>query len=90
MLLSKFKKELKKILPNNIDSKNCIENIKTNYYDYFMITTRKNKNYIIYIYDFIDYDKKSFLNNRSIIENNFKTIFLIINFEELYQYLFGN
>lgn len=90
MLLSKFKKELKKILPNNIDSKMCIENIKTNYYDYFMITTRKNKNYIIYIYDFIDYDKKSFLNNRSIIENNFKTIFLIINFEELYQYLFGN
>lgn len=88
MLLSKFKKELKEIVPSNYDTKKCIDNIKTNYYDYFMITKRKNKEYIIYIYDFVEYNKDNFLKNRDIIENNYKTIFLIIDFNELTDYLF--
>lgn len=88
MLLTKFKKKLKEYLPDTYKIKNSIENIKNNYRDYFMITTRKNKNYIIYVNDFIDYDKETFISNRNIIEKNFKTIFLIIDFDELKDYLF--
>ena len=60
MLLTKFKKELKEILPSTYDIKSTLENIKNNYSDYFMITSRKNKNYIIYVYDFVDYDEETF------------------------------
>tara|TARA_A100001015_G_C14498788_1_gene522167 strand:+ start:240 stop:509 length:270 start_codon:yes stop_codon:yes gene_type:complete len=88
MLLTKFKKELKEYLPDTYEIKNSIENIKNKYSDYFMITSRKNKNYIIYVYDFIDYDENTFVANRNIIEKNFKTIFLIIDFNELKEFLF--
>ena len=89
MLLTKFKNELKDILPNSYNIKNTIENVKNIYNDHFMITSRKNKNYIIYIYDFVDYDEETFVANRNIIEQNFKTIFLIIDFNELKKFLFN-
>ena len=88
MLYNKFKRELDDIVPTDYDLKKCINNLENKYYDYFMIKERKKKKYILYIHEFLEYNEEAFLKNRENIENNYKTIFLIITFDELFNYLF--
>uniref|UniRef100_A0A6C0J4P1 NYN domain-containing protein n=1 Tax=viral metagenome TaxID=1070528 RepID=A0A6C0J4P1_9ZZZZ len=82
MTFAKFKKDVKIKLDRKIDD------IINEYKEVFMLTKKKNKYYIIYINDFIDYTKKNFLKDKHIIIEQYKTIFLILTFEELYNYLF--
>ena len=86
MTFAKFKKEVQ--LKIKLDKK--IDDIINEYKEVFMLTKKKNKYYIIYINDFIDYTKKNFIKDKNIIMEHYKTIFLILTFEELYNYLFLN
>ena len=86
MTFAKFKKEVQ--LKIKLDKK--IDDIINEYKEVFMLTKKKNKYYIIYINDFIDYTKKNFIKDKNIIMEQYKTIFLILTFEELYNYLFLN
>jgi len=86
MTFAKFKKEVK--LKIKLDRK--IDDIINEYKEVFMLTKKKNKYYIIYINDFIDYTKKNFIKDKNTIMEHYKTIFLILTFEELYNYLFLN
>ena len=85
MLLSKFKKEVKKILKLN---KKIDENLK-DYINFFMIVNKKNKTYIISINEFTNYTFNDFIRDKIKIKQNYKTIFLIISFNELKDYLFN-
>jgi hypothetical protein len=86
MTFAKFKKEVK--VKIKLDRK--IDDVINDYNEVFMLTKKKNKYYIIYINDFIDYTKKNFIKDKHIIMEQYKTIFLILTFEELYDYLFLN
>ena len=89
LLISTFKKELKKILPDNFNIKwKDITSILKDYNDYFMIIKKKNRIYIIFINDFLVYDKDNIYEYRTKIENNYKNIFLIIDFESFVNELF--
>lgn len=89
LLISTFKKELKKIIPDEFNIKwKSLESLLNEYNDYFMIIKKKNRVYIIFINNFLVYDKNNIYKYRTKIENNYKNIFLIIDFESFVNQLF--
>ena len=87
MLLSSFKRDLKNhynITMNHQEIKEAIENVS----DYFITFTTKNKTYVIYVNDFADWSKEDFMEKEEYIKKNYKTIFLILSFEELIYQLY--
>ena len=87
MLLSSFKRDLKNhynITMNHQEIKDAIEDVS----DYFITFTTKNKTYVIYVNDFVDWSKKDFMEKEKYIKKNYKTIFLILSFEELIYQLY--
>jgi uncharacterized LabA/DUF88 family protein len=87
MLLSSFKRDLKNhynITMNHQEIKEAIEDVS----DYFITYTTKNKTYVIYVNDFVAWSKKDFMEKEEYIKKNYKTIFLILSFEELIYQLY--
>lgn len=86
ILISKFKKELKKI-DDNFKMKNLDERIKC-YPGYFKIIKKNNRTYILYLYEFFKYNKKDFIKNKIKIESKNKNILSVIKFDDLFKLLF--
>ena len=87
MLLSSFKKFLKQYYEINMNHQEIKDEME-NYKNHFLIYKEKSKTYVIYINDFIDYDKNSFKQQEEYIKKNYKTIFLIMTFEDLFYQLY--
>ena len=88
MLLSKFQKNLNNLNSEKLNREKLIKLIDKYTNNFLICTVEKRKKYIINISDFENYNSKTFLDNKEIIINNYKNIFQILYFEDLYDYLF--
>lgn len=88
MLFSRFQKSYKRLFPNEKINRDSLIDLVHKYSDCFVVCTIGRKKYIINISDFKDYNEKDFLDDKDLIIENYKNIFQLLSFEDLYNFLF--